>query len=156
MIYDKLSNLNTYAPLAPDAWKLMNDFLAKWTPETELGRHILVPDQVFADVLCYQTKALADCKVELHAKFIDIQSILSGSETICCMPTDNLEVIEPMNIERDRGFFKFAAGKEHRLAMTAGTFALFLPGEGHLTGWNEKTETIRKIVFKVAYDLLKK
>ena len=156
MIYDKLSNLNTYAPLAPDAWKLMNDFLAKWTPETELGRHILVPDQVFADVLCYQTKALADCKVELHAKFIDIQSILAGNETICCMATDGLEVIEPMNIERDRGFFKFAAGKEHRLAMTAGTFALFLPGEGHLTGWNDGKETIRKIVFKVAASLLKK
>ena len=86
MIYDQLSKLNTYAPLAPDAWKLMADFLAQWTPETELGRHILVPDQVFADVLCYQTKALADCKVELHAKFIDIQAILSGSETICCMP----------------------------------------------------------------------
>lgn len=156
MIYDSLANLNTYTGLAPEAWKLIGEFLAKWTPETELGRHILVEDQVFADVLCYETKALEDCKVELHAKYVDIQAILSGSETICCLPTDGLEVIEEMDYARDRGFFKFAPGRETRLAMTDGTFALFLPGEGHLTGWNEKKVTIRKIVFKVALDLLKK
>ena len=156
MIYDSLANLNTYAGLAPEAWKLIGDFLAKWTPETELGRHILVPDQVFADVLCYNTKALADCKVELHAKYVDIQAVLSGKETIYCLPTDGLEVIEEMDYARDRGFFKFAPGKETSLAMTDGTFALFLPGEGHLTGLNDANATIRKIVFKVAIDLLKK
>lgn len=156
MIYDSLANLNTYAGLAPEAWKLIGEFLAKWTPETELGRHILVPDQVFADVLCYETKALEDSKVELHAKFIDIQAVLAGEETICCLPTDGLEVIEAMDYERDRGFFKFAPGKETRLAMAGGTFALFLPGEGHLTGWNDNKVTIRKIVFKVAKDLLTK
>ncbi len=156
MIYDSLANLNTYAGLAPEAWKLIGEFLAKWTPETELGRHILVPDQVFADVLCYETKALEDSKVELHAKFIDIQAVLAGEETICCLPTDGLEVIEAMDYERDRGFFKFAPGKETRLAMAGGTFALFLPAEGHLTGWNDNKVTIRKIVFKVAKDLLTK
>ena len=114
------------------------------------------PDQVFADVLCYETKALEDSKVELHAKFIDIQAVLAGEETICCLPTDGLEVIEAMDYERDRGFFKFAPGKETRLAMAGGTFALFLPGEGHLTGWNDNKVTIRKIVFKVAKDLLTK
>jgi YhcH/YjgK/YiaL family protein len=156
MIYDNLANLNTYAGLAPEAWNLIGEFLAKWTPETELGRHILVVDQVFADVLCYETKALSDCKVELHAKYVDIQAVLSGNETILCTPTDGLEVIEEMDYTRDRGFFKFAPGKETSLAMTGGTFALFLPGEGHLTGCNEAKETIRKIVFKVAIDLLKK
>ena len=156
MIYDSLANLNTYAGLAPEAWKLIGEFLAKWTPETELGRHILVPDQVFADVLCYETKALADCKVELHAKFIDIQAVLAGDETIFCTPTDGMEVIEEMDYARDRGFFKFAPGKETRLAMAAGTIALFLPGEGHLTGCNDGKVTIRKIVFKVAKDLLQK
>lgn len=156
MIYDSLANLNTYAGLAPEAWKLIGEFLATWTPETECGRHILVPDQVFADVLDYNTKPLAECKVELHAKYIDIQAVLSGDETICCLATDGLEVIEAMDYARDRGFFKFAPGKETRLAMSGGTFALFLPGEGHLTGWNDQTVNIRKIVFKVAADLLKK
>jgi YhcH/YjgK/YiaL family protein len=94
--------------------------------------------------------------VELHAKYVDIQAVLNGNETIYCLPTDGLEVIEEMDYARDRGFFKFAPGKETSLAMTDGTFALFLPGEGHLTGLNDTNATIRKIVFKVAIDLLKK
>ena len=156
MIYDKLSNLKIYAALAPEAWKPAADFIAAWTPETELGRHVLVPDRVFADVLCYQTQPLAERKVEEHARFIDIQAILSGSETICCMPTDGLEVLSPMDRELDRAFFKFAAGRETRLSMTEGSFAVFLPGEGHLTGWNDDRVTVRKIVVKVAPELLKK
>jgi len=156
MIYDQLANLKNYAGLAPEAWNLMADFLAKWTPETELGRHILVKDQVFADVLNYSTKKLADCKVEVHAKYVDIQVILSGKEGIFCMPTEGLPVLEAMDVEKDRGFFAFVSGKETRLTMQDGTFAVFMPGEGHLTGLNETPTTIRKIVFKVAFDLLKK
>lgn len=129
MIADKLENLALYRKLAPEAWQLVADFLKTVTPATEKGRYKLDGDKVMADVLYYDTKKLADCKVELHKRYIDIQVVLAGSETICCMPTDDLAVIEVMDVERDRGFFTFKPSREVRLPMQDGSFEI---GRAHV------------------------
>ena len=154
MIYDKLENFKLYAHLAPAAWEKIEAFLKTVTPETESRRHYLDGDLVLADTAIYQTKPLEECKVELHGRYVDIQVVLEGDETLCCVPTDDLEVLEAFDAERDRGFFVYRPGRETRLEMSAGTFAVFLPGEGHLTAWHTPANTVRKVVFKIDRKLL--
>ncbi len=154
MIYDKLENLRLYAHLAPSAWGKIAEFLPTVTPETESRRHHLDGDLLLADTAIYRTKPLEECKVELHGRYVDLQVVLEGDETVCCVPTDDLEVLEAFDAERDRGFFVYRPGRETRLRLSAGTFAAFLPGEGHLTAWRTPAVTVRKVVFKLDRRLL--
>lgn len=154
MIYDSMDNFGRYAKLAPKAWQLAAEFYPTVNAGTKTGRYHLDGDLVMADVLNYSTKPLEECKVELHQRYIDIQVLVSGAETIYCLPTAGLDVLEPMNVERDRGFFVFKPGKETALAVRGGEFALFFPGEGHLTGFRAPAEPIIKIVFKVDSSLI--
>lgn len=155
MIQDSLENFALYSKLAPKAWQLAAEFIKTVTPSTEKGRYMLDGDLVMADVLYYDTKPLADCKVELHARYIDIQVVLEGKETILSLDTEGLEVLEEFNRERDRGFFVYKNTPAVACPMTSGSFAVYFPGEGHLTAWNDTPTGIRKIVFKVDLSLVK-
>ena len=155
MIQDTLENLALYSKLAPKAWQLIAEFIKTVTPRTEKGRYKLDGEMVMADVLYYDTKPLAECKVELHARYIDIQLVLEGQETILSMPTKDLQVLEEFNYERDRGFFVYQGGPAVSVPMTDGSFAIYFPGEGHLTAWNNNPTAIRKIVFKVDQSLVR-
>ena len=155
MIHDSLQNFARYSKLAPKAWELAAEFIKTVTPTTEKGRYKLDGDMVMADVLYYDTKPLAECKVELHARYIDIQVVLAGKETILSLGTEGLEVLEEFNHERDRGFFVYNGGPATSAPMSDGTFAVYFPGEGHLTAWNDTPTAIRKIVFKVDQSLIR-
>ncbi|MBQ4107208.1 MAG: YhcH/YjgK/YiaL family protein [Lentisphaeria bacterium] len=156
MIYDRLENLPQYAGLNPAIFDRIGEFLKTVTPQTEAGRHILVPEQLFADVLYYNTKPLEECKVEVHERFIDVQVILEGSETIAGLSAAGLELADK-NAERDYELYAYRAGNpEVQFPVQAGEFAVFFPGEGHLTGLNPARAAIRKIVFKIDKSLIRK
>ena len=155
MIYDRWENLSLYAGLNPAIFDRMKDFLKTVTPQTEAGRHFLIPDQLFADVLYYNTKPLEECKVEVHARFIDVQVILEGCETIASLSTAGLTQTDK-NESRDFELFAYQPGKpEVRFPVKAGEFAVFFPGEGHLTGLNPERTAIRKVVFKIDRSLIR-
>ncbi len=155
MIHDSLEKFALYSKLAPKAWQLAAEFIKTVTPNTEKGRYKLDGDMVMADVLYYDTKPLAECKVELHARYIDIQVVLEGQETILSLPTKGLPLLEEFNFERDRGFFSYNGVPAVSVPMTDGSFAVYFPGEGHLTAWNDNPTAIRKIVFKVDASLVR-
>ena len=149
MIYDRFENFEMYSALAPEYWKHIAEFVRNVTPETASGERELIPGELSVNVIDYTSKPLSECKVELHDYHVDVQVLLAGEETMCCLATDDLEVMTPMNPARDSGFFVFRSGTEVRLPMTAGMFAIFFPGEGHLTNWNEAAVPVRRAVFKI-------
>ena len=149
MIADTLELSRRYAGLHPrfaDAF----EFLKRLPADPSLGRHDLDGEDCFALVQSYTTKPLAKAAFEAHRKYIDIQFIQSGRETLLWSPLSLLpHVTQPYAEEKDVAFF---ATPEHvtPINLQAGQFTIFFPEDGHAPGVEYAGATeVRKVVIKI-------
>ena len=150
MIYDRLENLNDYASIDPEAWALVEEFLASCAEKTpEIGRHELDGKRVYVGVQSYNTHLDGDgVKLETHCNYIDIQLLLAGKEHIIYRDVEDAECLSEYNPEKDVAFFsKPDAGLA--LPLEVGNFAVFMPGEGHAPGIGDPDNTVIKAVVKI-------
>ena len=121
---------------------------------TENGRYTIDGDDVFYMVSETLSRTQEEGKYEYHAKYIDIQIVLSGQEgmAISTLPPHS-EVIEDKLINGDIAFVK-APVEETMFVMQPKNFVIFYPKEVHkpLCIVGGKAEKIRKVVVKVAID----
>jgi biofilm protein TabA len=120
-----------------------------------LGRYEIDGDRIFAMVQEYQTSTRESRKAETHCKYIDIQYVYEGVETIGCGLTDmKNEIQEDLSVEKDAIFYS-TVQNERDLVLTAGRYAIFFPSDIHRPCCNfENEHHVKKIVLKVAVDLL--
>jgi len=148
MIVDKLenfnlySNLNTYFPIAFNFLKT-TDFST-----VKDGKHEIDGENVFAIINEYQTQDSANCSLEAHKKYIDIQFIFSGSEKIGVTTMFSQTPIKAYDEIDDYHLFNETADF---ISLTKGMFAIFFPDDLHMPGtlYNDCSETVKKIVVKV-------
>jgi biofilm protein TabA len=155
MIFDSLENHTLY-PFGP-AWKAAFDFLKTLTPDSETGKRLIQGEVLYAGVDCYETKSRDTAKLETHRKYVDIQVLLSGTETIEIFPKKALTVNQPYNPEKDAEFYQVPAKSPATVTLTPGQFLVFFPEDAHMpclmTG--SSPQPVKKVVIKVAVDLLK-
>jgi len=158
MIYDSLDQLSRYARLAPGVWEKVGAFLAGCSPDTPNGRHELDGDRVYASIQDYETHPVNPDKLEIHHKYIDIQVLLSGEESILVRSVDKLETTLAYDAGRDIAFFRLPAGDSDSIPVTLvpGKFAVFFPEEGHMPGLIRGNAPCRvlKVVIKIAVDAM--
>ena len=148
MITDTLELCHRYAGLHP-RFAAAFAFLQKLPAEQALGRFELDGDNCFALVQSYTTKPAADGKFESHEKYIDIQFIQAGQETLLWAPRATLKITEPYNAEKDVAFYA-APARTTAVNLVAGEFAIFFPEDGHAPGIEfGGAATVRKIVIKI-------
>jgi YhcH/YjgK/YiaL family protein len=155
MIADSIQNSTLY-PFGP-AWTAAFDFLKTLTPDSETGKRLIQGNDLFAGVNGYETKSRADAKLETHRKYVDIQVLLSGTEVIEIFPKKALAVSEPYSSERDVEFYEKPDKEYAKVILKPGQFLVFFPDDAHMpcvmTGTSP--EPVKKVVFKIAIDLLK-
>ncbi|MEL7088070.1 MAG: YhcH/YjgK/YiaL family protein [Planctomycetota bacterium] len=128
MIYDRLKQADDYAALHPLLAEAFA-FLRGFDPATPEGRVTLRGDDLFVNVERYATEPAGDRRYESHRRYLDVQAIFAGRETIYVEPVSGLEVAEPYDGERDAAFYR---GPDRNLvALRPGEFALFFPQDGH-------------------------
>jgi len=158
MIYDSLDQLSRYARLAPGVWEKVGAFLAGCSPDTPNGRHELDGDRVYASIQDYETHPVNPDKLEIHHKYIDIQVLLSGEESILVRSVDKLETTLAYDAGRDIAFYRLPAGDCDSIPVTLvpGKFAVFFPEEGHMPGLIRGNAPCRvlKVVIKIAVDAM--
>ena len=148
MITDTLRLCHRYAGLHP-RFAAAFEFLKKLPADQPLGRFELDGDNCFALVQSYTTKPAADGKFESHERYIDIQFIQSGQETLLWAPRATLQVTQPYNSEKDVAFYSLPA-RTTPVNLMAGEFAIFFPEDGHAPGIEYGgAMTVRKVVIKV-------
>lgn len=147
MIVDKIenfelySNLNKYFPIAFNYLKT-TDFSI-----IEAGKHKIDEENVFAIVNEYKTQASANCSLEAHKKYIDIQFLYSGSEKIGVTTRFNQTPTQKYDHKDDYQLFSEPADF---ISLTKGMFAIFFPDDLHMPGINaDKISNVKKIVLKV-------
>ena len=88
-----------------------------------------------------------EAKLEFHRKYIDIQFVVRGIDTMGWKPaSDCSEVLAPYDEEKDIGFF--ADEPSMWVPVHAGAYAIFFPEDAHAP--MVSNGEINKIILKVA------
>jgi YhcH/YjgK/YiaL family protein len=146
MILDTLENYQLY--------NAINERIAKgfdYLRTTDLdslpsGKHDIDGDTIFALVQEYQTKPIAECKLESHKKYIDIQYVIRGEE-LMGITTQNNQTILEQNLEKDYTFYE---GTTSLVRVSKGMFTIFFPDDLHQPCVQTETALeVKKVVIKV-------
>jgi YhcH/YjgK/YiaL family protein len=148
MILDTLNHSQKYFSLHP-LFATAFEYLQQ-TDFTKLdfGKHELVPDQLFAIYMEYETKDTSECTLEAHRKFIDIQMIISGEEFMEVSRMGTHVTSKPYNPENDLEFFDGMGTS--KLYVNQGSFAVFYPEDVHKPNVKvQQAHKMKKVVMKV-------
>lgn len=152
MIFDTLDNADRYASLNSRFAKAF-EYLRTVDGTQELGRVDLDGDDCFAIVQTYETKLEEKALFEAHRKYIDVQFIHSGRETILWAPLATMkEETMAYNDEKDAALWKLVPDMTP-IHISGGQFAILYPEDAHApcVQW-EKPEQVFKVVVKVAVE----
>ncbi len=152
MIQDTLDNAARYESLNSRFAKAFA-FLRTVDGTQSLGRHEIDGGDCFALVQTYETKPLEKSLFEAHRKYIDVQFVHSGRETILWAPLAAMrEETMAFDVTKDATLWKLVPDVTP-LHMNAGQFAILYPQDAHApcVVW-EKPEQVFKVVVKVAVE----
>lgn len=119
------------------------------------GEHLIDGRAMYAQVLDVQTKPKSELLPERHRRYIDVQYLHRGHEIMgVALETGNNPVATVYDDTRDILFYQ-TAENEFFFQHAVGQFAVFFPEDIHRSTMTEgESETIRKVVVKVALDSL--
>jgi len=154
MIIDQLKNHSLY-PFG-NAWKLSFDFLNTLSPDTEDKKYNIQGDDIFAIVSSYMTRSPENAIIETHRKYLDIQTLLSGSERIECSSKDGLEIQTAYDESKDAEFYKHNRLRNIKVDIFPGTFVVFFPKDAHMPSLmiDHRPELVKKAVIKLPVALI--
>ncbi|MEW6501319.1 MAG: YhcH/YjgK/YiaL family protein [Thermodesulfobacteriota bacterium] len=147
MILDVLENAHRYTPLHPLFAKAFAFLARPDLRELALGKYEIDGDRVYAMVDKGTGRAREEAPLEAHEKYIDIQLVLAGTDTMgwkatsrCTRPT------KEYNRAKDIRFF--ADAPDAWVAVHPGAFVIFFPEDAHapLVSPGE----LHKVIVKVA------
>ena len=121
----------------------------------ELGRHDIT-EQVYMNVMSFDTAPADSKQAELHHKYIDVQVLISGKENIEYSVTyPTLSLYTEYNEEDDYRLTPEIECKS-TLSLHPKMFVVFLPYEPHKPGCNVDNQSVnlKKLVVKVPVDLI--
>ncbi len=149
MIYDKLSNLNTYKGISSNLDTAIDFILTHDLNTLTTGKNLIDGDLVFANVMDASTDLAENKQYEMHQNYLDIQINLIGAERILTGDRMNMKMGD-YNPDGD-----YSLGTAALLAdclLGPGNFVICMTGEPHMPGVAiGKPSSIRKCVFKVRW-----
>lgn len=148
--------LHNHAPT--DDIKAGLAYLSTLTAETFAGlspgatrRVELKGDALYAMHQVYATKGPDQEKFEAHRRYIDIQYVFEGHETIKIAALRDASPLTDYDAEKD--FALFRVGDHSTLALHPGMVAIFFPEDVHAPGLDFRgMGLIRKTVVKVRFN----
>ncbi len=116
-----------------------------------MGRTSWGPRSLTASLSSYETDDPGSKLFEAHRRFIDIQVVLSGSETLYWAPLSSLQVRGEYSEEKDISFHDGPVGVA--VPLVPGWFTVLFPEDAHKPGCTQigaGPAQVRKLVIKVA------
>ncbi|MBZ4069604.1 N-acetylneuraminate anomerase [Escherichia fergusonii] len=153
MIMGEVQSLPS-AGLHPALQDALTLALAVRPQEKAPGCYELQGDNIFMNVMTFNTQSPVEKKAELHQQYIDIQLLLNGEERILFGMAGTARQCEEFHHEDDYQLCSVIEN-EQAIILKPGMFAVFMPGEPHKPGCvvSEPGE-IKKVVVKVKADLM--
>ena len=149
MIIDRIKNWPVY--FSEHIGKEIFQELANYNSETPDGTYKKHSDSDFYfKVMTYET-LLEPSQIESHIKEVDIQILLSGSETIKIFDSTAVSVTKDYDEPSDCQLYKSTSSAHSEITLKPGMMAIFFPDDIHFPQFASqgKKEIIKKIVIKV-------
>jgi YhcH/YjgK/YiaL family protein len=146
MVIDKIENYKLYVKLN-ERFETAFDYIKdNDLVQIASGKYSIDGDDIFAIVQEYDTKEKAECKLEGHKKYIDIQYMIQGSEFMGVTTLANQEAIT----KNEADDYTFYNGDSTMFRVDAGMFTIFFPDDLHMPCLKVgKIEKVKKVVIKV-------
>ncbi len=130
MILDSLKNSSLYESMHP-LFKRAFDYLKSHDLDSlEPGKIVLDGDKLYISISEYQGKTPEAARLETHEKYIDIQVIISGTETMGWRAANDCKhAIAPYDTVKDISFY--SDSPVSFVDVHPGEFTVFFPGDGH-------------------------
>jgi len=146
MILDKLENADLYFEAVPRFREFMQFFNSNDLEELPACKIKLMGNDLFVNILDFKGKAQADCKMEAHHDYIDIQIPLGDSEKMGWKAQEDCsDILTEYNEDKDVEFYKDPASAI--VDVPQGHFAVFFPSDAHQPGIAPGKQ-YRKIIVK--------
>lgn len=147
MIIDHIDNAPQYYGLGAGIEAGLRFLKPADLQNLSLGKKVINGEKLFAIVSEYTTNAEASVKWEAHRRYIDIQYLVSGAESMEYQCVSKMKVETPYNETNDALFLR---GKGSRLLVPSGFFVIFYPQDAHRPGISiRRPQLVRKVVLKV-------
>jgi len=118
------------------------------------GSYPLQGEQMFVNVMQFETQRAEQKRAELHRNYIDIQILLEGEEHIYYGLAGSARACDAWHEEEDYQLCD-RIGNEQCLTLKPGMFAIFMPGEPHKPGcFTAKPGMLKKAVIKLHHRAL--
>lgn len=147
MIVATAEELKKYGSVLPSAEKIA-DFIKEWSKNPkDSGRYDIDGDNLFAAVSEYETESFEERQFESHQKYIDVQYVPSGAETLYWAEVKTLmQTSESFSQGGDIAFYKGKA--QGSVTLCGGTCAVLFPEDAHMPNCisGEKQRVDRKSV----------
>jgi biofilm protein TabA len=156
MIYGQIKNLEQEkAAFSPALQKALLYLKQTDLSILPVGRHDIDGDSMFALVSEYVTEPKEDRKPEAHQKYVDIQCLVSGEETIgCSLLASQYEVLQDELELKDLIFYK-EVEQEVDMLLKPGVYAVLFPNDVHRPCcMGSSPARVKKIVIKIAVSAL--
>mgnify|MGYP002870192231 CR=1 FL=1 len=151
MIIDRIEHWESYIGLVPHYEEAVR--FALTLTEKPLGRYectSLPEGTVYAMVQEGEGQPFCEGKLEAHRRYLDMQIMLEGGETVGYAEITGLPEAVPYDREKDIGFYD---GGGQPVQIRKGMFYLVLPQDGHMPSRAlEGEKRYRKIVLKIRLD----
>lgn len=152
MILDKIKNKHLYQNIHErfsEVFRYIDETDFSKLPQ---GKTDIKGDEIFVLGNEYTTKENELNVLEAHRKYIDLQYMIDGTETIEYEVLDGHEFHKEYDEEGD--YSLFTPNEPMKLTLSSGEFAIFYPQDLHLPGivFNGRSEKIKKLVFKILID----
>ncbi len=147
MIFGNINHEKTYSTLDEDLLRCLEYSKKNTLIEYEKGSYVIDGEDIFVNIVGYETCEKEDRFWEAHKKYIDIHLMLDGCERI---DLNFIENLEQKQYQEDDDFLPLDGDKSAYVELRKGDFLVCYPEDAHMTAIkvNEK-ENIKKAIFKV-------
>lgn len=146
MVIDQIANAHLYVPLGARIGRALEFLRHPELASLDLGRYELDGDRIYALVSEYVSKPPDYEQWEAHRRYIDLQSLASGSERIGYAPLGRLD---PKPYDDVKDMLRLSGSGEF-LTLRPGDFVLLWPGDAHMPGIAvDEPMPVKKVVVKI-------
>jgi len=146
MIIDRLDNYRQYQGLGERIFAGLIYLNTTDFSQFEPGEHPIEGKDLFAIINDYNLKSVTEGRLEAHQRYLDIQYLAQGGESIGYVPLTGQSMCSEYN---EGGDYSFYIGTSSLIRIEQGMFAIFYPDDLHMPGIGAPGERVRKVVVKV-------
>ncbi|HEY5653608.1 MAG TPA: YhcH/YjgK/YiaL family protein [Pontiella sp.] len=148
MILDALKNAAKYTTLRNGFDEGFGFLNQPGLAELKEGKYEISGDRIYAIIALENGRAVDEAELEGHRKYIDIQYVISGEESMGWAPREGLPNSVEYDEEKDLEFFQ--GRPQSIIKVPEGSFIIFFPSDAHLPLIG--SGPIHKVILKVAVD----